>query len=138
VPERWAKLTGLFFVIAVLGVWLWVEATPAPRVKPAPSLAIAVDQSANAQTARKASIDRFIAEGLVRRVEPGRRGELKVSVRPGFYALDEEMRRQTVDVLYGYYFDGSSVNDTVILRDARHGNEVGQYNPYKGGLRMYR
>jgi hypothetical protein len=41
-------------------------------------------------------------------------------------------------VLYGYYFDGSSVNDTVILRDARHGNEVGQYNPYKGGLRMYR
>jgi hypothetical protein len=138
VPERWVKLSGVLFVAGVMGVWLWLEATPAPRVKPASAQAIFIDKSPDAQTARKAAIDEFMAKGLIRRIDPGRRGELKVSVRPGFYSMEEEMRRKTVDVLYAYYFDGSSVNDTVILRDARHGNEVGQYNPYRGGLRMYK
>ena len=138
VSPSWTKISGVLFVAAVMGVWFWLEATPAPRVKPDPSQAILIDKSQSAQTARKESIDDFVAKGLVRRIEPGRPGVLKVSLRPAFYAMDEEMRRRTVDVLYAYYFDGSSINDTVILRDARHGNEVGQYNPYSGGLRMYK
>jgi hypothetical protein len=138
VPQPWVKLSGVLFVVAVMGVWLWLEATPAPRVKPAASQAIVIDKSAGAQTARKAAIDDFIANGLVRRVDSGRQGELKVSLRPAFYAMEEEPRRKTVEVLYAYYFDGTSINDTVILRDARHGNEVGRYNPYNGGLRMYK
>ena len=138
VPQRWVKLSGLLLVVAVLGVWLWIEATPAPRIKPAASQAINVDKSPNAQAERKASIDEFIAKGLIRRVDLGRKGEIKVSLRPGFYAMEEEMRRKTIEVLYAYYFDGTSINDTVILRDARHGNEVGTYNPYNQGLRMYK
>ena len=138
VPQPWVKLSGLLLVVAVLGVWLWIEATPAPRVKPAASQAIHVDKSPNAQAERKASIDEFIAKGLIRRVDLGRKGELKVSLRPGFYVMEEEMRRKTIEVLYAYYFDGTSINDTVILRDARHGNEVGTYNPYNQGLRMYK
>ena len=50
----------------------------------------------------------------------------------------EPTRRRHAEVIYHYYFDGSSVNDTVILRDARNGNEVGRFNPYKGGLTMYK
>ena len=138
VAQWWIKVSGLLFVLAVLGVWFWIEATPSPRVKPAPSQAIYIDKSASAQTERQASIDDFIAKGLIRRVAAGRQGELRVSVRPAFYAMEEESRKKTIDVLYAFYFDGSSVNDTVILRDARHGNEVGQYNPYNGGLRMYK
>jgi tripartite-type tricarboxylate transporter receptor subunit TctC len=32
---------------------------------------------------------------------------------------------------------GSSVNDAVVLRDARLGDEVGRYNPYQAGLTMH-
>jgi ribosomal protein S16 len=41
-------------------------------------------------------------------------------------------------VIYRYHFDGSNVNDAVVLRDARHGNEVGRYNPYQGGLTTHK
>ena len=134
----WTRALGLAVVLAVLGLWFWIAATPAPRIAPLAGQAIAIDQSPGAQSERKAVIDRLLADGLVRRIEPERGGMLRVSLRSGFYSLDEAMRRQYVDVIYRYYFTGSSVNDTVILRDARHGNEVGQYNPYKGGLKMYK
>jgi hypothetical protein len=52
--------------------------------------------------------------------------------------IDGVTRKEYIDVIYAYYFDGSNINDTVILRDARHGNEVGSYNPYNGGLTMFK
>jgi len=129
------RSSGVAVLVAVLGTWLWLEATPAPRVAPPPGQAIAIDKSSPAQSERKLVIDRLVADGLVRSVDP-RRGVLRVSLRPPFYMLDEQARRKYVEAIYGYYFDGSSVNDTVILRDARHGNEVGRYNPYRSGLTM--
>ena len=132
------RASGIVFVVAVLGIWLWIEATPAPRVAPPGGEALVIDKSARAQGERKAVIDSLTEKGLVRRIDPPRGGTLRVSLRPGFYLMDEETRRKHVDILYAYYFDGSSVNDKVILRDARHGNEVGQYNPYRGGLSMYK
>ena len=140
-PERklfWTRALGLGVVLAVLGVWFWIEATPRPRVAPSAGQAAAIDRSPGAQSERKAVIDKLVADGLLRRIDPERGGTLRVSLRPAFYTLDEAARRQYADVIYRYYFDGSSVNDTVILRDARNGNEVGQYNPYKGGLNMYK
>jgi hypothetical protein len=130
------RAAGLAAVIAVLGSWLWLEATPPPRVSPPAGQAIAIDRSPRAQSERKAVIDRLVDDGLVRRIDPERGGTVRVSLRPTFYTMDDGRRREYVDVIYRYYFDGSNVNDAVILRDARHGNEVGQYNPYKGGLNM--
>ena len=122
----------------MLGVWFWIAATPLPRVAPPAGQAIAIDKSPGAQSERKAAIDALVTGGLVRPVASERGGTVRVSLRPPFYALDEATRRTHVDVIYRYHFDGSSVNDTVILRDARNGNEVGRYNPYQGGLNMYK
>lgn len=136
--QFWMRASGLAVLFGVLGIWFWIEATPVARVPPPPAQAIAIDKSAQAQTARKAIIDDMLAKGLVRRIEAGRGGSLSMSLRPSFYAMDDEARLKYVDVVYAYYFDGSSVNDTLILRDARHGNEIGQYNPYSGGLKIYK
>ena len=136
--QFWLRASGLAVLLGVLGIWIWIEATPAPRVLPPPGQALVIDKSARAQSERKAAIDNMLAKGLVRRIDTGRGGSLSMSLRPTFYALDDETRRTYIDVVYAYYFDGSSVNDTVILRDSRHGNEVGYYNPYKDGLRIYK
>jgi hypothetical protein len=134
----WVRASGLAFVVTVLGIWLWIEATPPPRVAPPEGKALVIDKSARAQGERKAMIDVLLEKGLVRRIDGERSPTLRVTLRPAFYLLDEETRRGHVDLIYRYYFDGSSVNDTIVLRDARHGNEVGSYNPYRGGLNMYK
>ena len=136
--QFWLRASGLGVLLGVLGIWIWIEATPVPRVPPQPGQALLIDKSARAQSERKAWIDDMLAKGLVRRIDTGRGGALSMSLRPTFYALDDETRRKYIDVVYAYYFDGSSVNDTVILRDSRHGNEVGQYHPYKDGLKIYK
>ena len=137
-PQFFVRAAGIAVVVAVIAAAVWIAATPAPRVKPPAAEALAIDKSPRAQSERKATIDELVAKGLVRRIDPERGGSIRVTLRPAFYLMDDEMRRKYVDVIYAYAFDGSSVNDTVILRDAQHGNEVGQYNPYKGGLRMYK
>jgi hypothetical protein len=127
---------GLAGLIAVLGVWVWIEAIPSPAVAPRAGQAITIDKSPAAQADRRRVIDKLLADGLVRRIEPERGGTVRVSLRAQFIALDEATRRSYVDVIYRYHFDGSSVNDVVVLRDARHGNEVGRYNPYQSGLTL--
>ena len=135
----WVRASGIAFVVAVFGTWFWIEATPTPRVAPPAEQALVIDKSARAQGERKAVIDGLMEKGLLRRIDSSERsGSLRVSLRPGFYNFDDETRRKYIDVIYAYYFDGLSVNDTVILSDARHGNEVGTYNPYRGGLKMYK
>ena len=136
--QFWQRASGLAVLFGVLGIWFWIEATPVARVPPPPAQAIVIDKSAHAQRERKVVIDDMLAKGLVRRIEAGRSGTLSMSLRPTFYAMDDETRKKHIEAVYAYYFDGSSVNDTVILRDARHGNEVGHYNPYKGGLTIYK
>jgi len=134
----WVRASGICVLLAVLAVWFWIEAVPEPRVAPPADKAIAIDKSPGAQSARKALIDSMIAKGLVRSVDPPRGGTARMTLRAPFYLLDEPARFERIDAVYRYYFDGSSVNDTVILRDARHGNEVGHYNPYRDGLTMYK
>jgi hypothetical protein len=134
----WLRASALAGLLAVLGLWSWIEATPPPRVAPPAGQAMVIDRSPQAQSERKAVIDKLLADGLVRRIDPERGGALRVTLRPAFYTMDEETRRKYIDVIYRYYFDGASLNDTVILRDARNGNEVGHYNPYKDGLNMYK
>ena len=136
--QFWLRASGLAILLSVLGIWFWIEATPVPRVPPPPAQAIVIDKSEKVQSERKVFIDDMLAKGLVRRIDAGRGGSLSMSLRPTFYAMDDELRKKHIEAVYAYYFDGSSVNDTVILRDARHGNEVGQYNPYKGGLTIYK
>ena len=132
------RAVGFAVLFIVIGISMWIATTPAPRVKPKPGEAIAIDKSVSAQLERKAVMDDLVAKGLVRRIDPERGGEVRVTLRPAFYLLDDETRRKDVDAIYAYFFDGSSVNDTVILRDGQHGNEIGQYNPYQGGLKIYK
>ena len=133
----WRRAAALAALLAVLGTWALIEATPSRPLAPPAGQAIAIDKSPDAQRERKAVIDRLIAEGAVRRIDPGRGGKLRVSLRAGFYAMDEPTRRAHAEAIYRYYFDGTNVNDSVVFRDAQHGTEVGQYNPYRGGLNMY-
>ena len=136
--QFWLRASGIVVLVTVLGTWFWIEITPEPRVAPPAGKAIAIDKSPDAQSARKALIDATIDKGLARSVEPPRGGTVRMTLRAPFYVLDDAVRLKHIEAVYAYYFDGSSVNDTVILRDARHGNEVGQYNPYEGGLKMYK
>lgn len=132
------RAAALAVLLAVLGVWVWIEATPPPRTPPAAGQGIAIDKSPAAQSGRKAVIDKLRADGLLRSIEQTRDHTLRASLRPGFYLLDEAQRHEYADILYRYHFDGTNVNDAVTLRDARNGNVVGEYNPYRGGLKMYR
>ena len=134
----WRRAAGLAVFLAVLGAWAWIEAVPTPVVAPPAGQAITVDKSPDAQRDRKAVIDRLVADGAIRRIEPERDGRLRVTLRAPFYTMEEPVRRGYAETIYRYYFDGSNVNAGIIFRDARHGNEVGQYNPYRGGLTMYK
>ena len=136
--QFWLRASGLGILLAVLGIWFWIEATPPPRIAPPPGKALVIDKSDQAQRERKAVIGELIEKGLVRRIDQQRTGSLRIVLRGPFYLMDENTRRKYIEAVYAYYFDGSNVNDTVILRDAQHGNEVGQYNPYRGGLNMYK
>jgi hypothetical protein len=134
----WARASAILIMIAVLAVWVWIEATPPERVPPGPGQAVAIDKSPTAQQQRKAVIDKLLADGLLRRIEVDAQARVRASLRPGFYMLDEPTRRDYAQIIYAYYFDGSNMNDVLVLRDGRNGNEVGQYNPYRDGLSMYK
>lgn len=136
--QRVQLAIGLAICAIVLGIWIWIEQKPVERVSPPPGKALVIDKSAAAQSERKALLDRLMAEGLVREVDSRRAGSIRVALRPAFYKLDEPTREKYLSAIYAYYFDGSSVNDTIILRDARHGNNIGRYNPYGEGLVMYK
>ena len=136
--SRLHRAFGYAVLLVVLGISMWMATSSAPRVKPKPSEALAIDKSTGAQQERKALMDDLVAKGLVRRIDPEHGGTVRVTLRPAFYLLDDATRRKYVDAVYAYFFDGSSVNDVVILRDGQHGNEIGQYNPYRGGLEMYK
>jgi hypothetical protein len=136
--QTWIRASALLIVIAVLAIWVWIEATPPQRVPPAPGQAVAIDKSPAAQQQRKAVIDKLLADGLLRRIQVDGQARVRAWLRPGFYMLDEPTRREYAQSIYAYYFDGSNVNDVVVLRDGRNGNEVGRYNPYSDGLKMYK
>ena len=129
---------GLVVCAAVLAVWIWIEQQPVERVSPPPGKALAIDKSPGAQSERKAVLDRLIEQGHVRRYDRKGAATVQVSLRPSFYELDEKTRTKYLHEVYAYYFDGSSTTDTLVLRDSRHGNNVGRYSPYGEGLVMYK
>lgn len=136
--EFWPRAVALLILISLLGIWVWIETTPPARVAPPPGAAVAIDKSPPAQARRKAAIDKLLADGLVRRIDTDGEATVSASLRPAFYLLDEPRRLEHAQTIYAYYFDGGSVNDVVVFRDSRNGNRVGQYNPYRDGLRMYK
>jgi hypothetical protein len=131
-----AWLTVAAIACALLIAWALIERSTPREVPAPPGQAIALDRSERAQREREALVAKMVADGLVRRIDKTRDGSPRVVVRPAFYELDAETRTHHIEAVYALYFDGSSMTDTVYLRDARHGNEVGEYNPYAGGLRM--
>jgi hypothetical protein len=133
-----AWLVTIAMVVGLYVTWVLINRSGPENVAVPPERAIAIDQSDAAQRERQARVDKLIADGLVRRIDKARDGSPRVTLRPPFYVLDPETRRTHIEVIYALYFDGSRVTDTVYLRDSRHGNEVGEFNPYAGGLRMVR
>lgn len=138
-PQRtWSRVAALVILMVVLGIAFWIEAQTPQRVAPPPGQAVAIDKSIPAQQQRKAVIDKLLGDGLLRRIETKSTATVRASLRPAFYMLDESRRLDYAQVIYAYYFDGASVNDVVVFRDSRNGNEVGRYNPYRDRLRMYK
>jgi hypothetical protein len=133
-----AWISVIAMAIALYIAWLLIQHYTPPAPPPPADKAVSVDTSADAQRARKAHVDKMIEDGLVRRIDKTRDGSPRVTLRPAFYELDPEVRRKHLEVIYALHFDGSRTSDTVYLRDSRHGNEVGHYNPYAGGLIMVR
>lgn len=133
----WQRATGGAFVVIVLGIWLWIETRPVERLAPPPGAAMSIDKSDAAQKERKAHIDRLLGDGFLRRIDEGR-GSVRAVLRQPFYDLERVAQRDHLEIVYRYYFDGTNVNDEVVLRDARNGNKVGEYNPYKEGLKIYK
>ena len=129
---------GLIVCAIILGIWIWLEQKPVERVSPPPDKVLAIDKSSAAQAERKAIMDRLIEQGYVRQYAKKGPASVQVTLRPAFYELDQPTRTRYLHAVYAYYFDGSSTTDALALRDARHGNNVGAYNPYTDGLRMYK
>jgi hypothetical protein len=99
---------------------------------PAPT----VDKSPNKQAERERLIKRLIAEDVIYKVDTGGGSLPKMYVQPRFYSLTIDEKKAFASVVYAYYFDGSDMTDTVIIRDARNGKDVGSYNPHIRGLEM--
>ncbi len=94
-----------------------------------------IDKSAAMQRDRKALIDKLIAEQVFLKVEM--RGLApRVWVLPRFAQATFDQKQSFISAVYAYYFDGSSVSDFVRVIDGMTGNEIGQFAPASGGLRL--
>src|SRR5688572_2670340 len=109
-PQFVRLIIWLLLCFAVLAVWIWIERRPVADVAPPAGKQVVIDKSAHAQNERKAFIDGLVERGLVRPIEPRRNhGSLRVSLRPTFYMIDGVTRKEYIDVIYAYYFDGSNI-----------------------------
>jgi tetratricopeptide (TPR) repeat protein len=99
--------------------------TTAPASLPSQEKVATIDKSENMQKTRKELIAKLINQGIFQKIEiPGHLP--RVWVKPGFYALDFDMKDRFVGVVYAYYFDDD--NGIVTIFDSLSGKEVGDYS----------
>ncbi len=121
----------LISLIAALCLAGSVPAVTARQANPA------LDRSPEKQAARLKLIKQLQATGYIGDInDKGRSsGIVDVFVKPSFLAGDFKDKVNVVSMIYGYYFDGSKITDTVFLLDSRSGKSVGTYNIQRS-LRM--
>lgn len=93
-----------------------------------------VDKSPEKQAQRKQLLEKLIAQGVFLKIDTMGGTLPKAYVTPAFYALDIDMKKTFVSVIYAYYFDGNGIGDTVILRDSKTGKQIGTFS--KLGLKL--
>jgi hypothetical protein len=87
------------------------------------------------QPKRLALINDLIAKGVFQKVEKPR--ELPyLWVRPGFYALDLDMKQRFVGVVYMYFKTEDPAVRLIVLYDSRTGKRAGRFSEDLGGLDM--
>lgn len=103
------------------------SASSVPKAKLVPEPAF--DKSEETQARRKASIQELIRLGVFQKVEKPDRFP-HVWVRPGFYALDYDVKTMMVQAVYAYYYDGTGSLEVVALLDSQTGKDVGGFDKY--------
>lgn len=139
-PKKTSLFTWIiagFFALVVFAAIIPINTSSPPASAPAPAKkSVVIDKSPAKQAERKKFIERLIAQGVIQKVDTMGGNLPKIYVRPAFYNIDLDTKQSLVSVVYAYYFDGSNISDSVILRDSRTGKDVGDFNPNLGGLKM--
>lgn len=115
------------------------EPTVAQAPKKDPYAHIHIPPSAKAddgkQGQRREFLQGAIAKGIFTKIEkPFSRPYVWVDAI--FMMLSYDQKSTFISVVYAYYFDGSSVSDSVILKNHFTGKEVGTYNRRWMGLKL--
>lgn len=93
------------------------------------------DASAEMQQQRLALINKLIGQGVFQKIEKPRQVPY-LWVRPGFYALDFDMKEKFSNVAYAYFRANDPAVQLVILYDSRTGKRAGTYSEANGGLAL--
>ena len=89
----------------------------------------ATQEQVRLQPKRKRFIQKLISQGVFSKVEmPGNLPHLWV--RPVFYSLDYETKKQFVNVVWAYYKTENPRWHIVILKDSRTGKRIGSYSRF--------
>ncbi len=95
----------------------------------------AFDRSPEKQAARVKLIKQLQTTGFIGDINDRGKGVVDVFVKPSFLASEFKDKVNIASMIYGYYFDGSKITDTVYLLDSRSGKSVGTFNSLRS-LRM--
>lgn len=83
------------------------------------------DRSPETQAKRKRAIDELIQRGVFSKVDKTS-DVTSAWVRPAFYALDFDQKKDVMNIVYGYYCDDD--NTAVLIKSASSGKIIGTYS----------
>lgn len=96
-----------------------------------------IDKSPYQQQGRAHLIQDLTHKGVFAKIEESpESNSIRLWVTKGWYALDYDDKESCANIVYSYYFDGSSVTDRVLIIDATSGKRIGQYSLSTGGLHL--
>lgn len=140
IPQKTSIFTWIVTVILGLSVVMVIVSPDKPSLeanKPTATTKKAtrptIDKSAQMQQKRADLIGKLMAAGVFDKSESRGDTLVRLWVRPAFYGLDFDDKKNFSSLVYAYYFDGSNPYlDTVILHDVRTNKEIGSYNASSG------
>lgn len=96
-----------------------------------------IDKSPQQQQGRAEIIQELTRKRLFAKIEDSAASNsVRLWVGQSWDALPFEDKETFTNIVYSYYFDGSSVTDRVIILDATSGKQIGQYSLATGGLHL--
>lgn len=87
-----------------------------------------IDKSQRAQSDREVTINRALNATIFKQVSPPTNSVARVLAGPGFNLATWDQKEAAVGAVYGFYFDGKSDSDVVVIADALTGQQIASYN----------